>query len=356
MGGSMKRLSSLAGLCALTLLCGCFQFDGESTIAWAPSGGRVAFLSGGKPWVYSLDAGALSPLPGEGRYLSLAWSPREEWLAVSTASYVEAFHEEDGVFSSSQTFSTETPSPDMSGVVMWHPDGRRLLYSEFSGETATTNEVELDSGVVRHIGAGIGLYGPGGDWMLWSAPVSIGRRSDRVLFDRQNHEGESLSLDGGMAALEKGFFDMLVGLSDNSPLPLCAPREDPERPITDVLCLDASGALVKRATLPARGRVFPDRGRTLFALVEEPGGQEPRLGVYDEAGKLRADGKAFLKRIAETATDQEKEDKTVHASRLAWSPDGNWIAWVVNGRLCLWNWRNDEVRVHRVPADAPAAP
>lgn len=348
------RGAAFLGLGALFFLAGCLQFDVENTVSWSPDGSRVAFLSGGSPWLFSLDSGAMTALPTPNRYLSVAWSPRPDWIALSTSSYIETFQEQDGVFASSQTFSTSEDSPDMSSVLMWHPQGRRLLYSEFAGESATTSEVDLDSGVVTHLGAGIGLYGPGADWLLWAAPASIGKRGDRILFDRQSLVGESMSLDKDVSALEAGFFGMLSSLGDNAAsLPLCARSEPPGSPGSEVHCLDAEGRLQRRAVLPVSGRVFPDRTRSLFAVVEERGGaQEPRLSVYDSAGLLKADGSGFLKKIMAAASDAEKEEKAVHVSRLAWSPDGNWIAWAVNGRLCLWNWRNDEVRIHAPPAPA----
>lgn len=340
--GRTGRLTALALLGALPLLSGCLLFDAASTVAWSPSGGRVVFLSEGRPWVYTLGSGKLESLPGDGRYLSVSWSPREEWLAVSTAAYVETFHENAGVFESSQTISTSKHSADLS-TLMWHPDGRRLLYSEFEGETAETTEVDIESGAVSHLGAGVGLYGPGGDWLLWAVPISIGKRGDTVVFDRQTPAGDPLPSDPQMRRLSEDFVDLLAGINDHSALPLCG-RADAE-----FLCLDGKGALERRAVLPAEGRVFPDRRRELFALVEDPQGKEPKLAVYDAQGKLKADGRNFLKAIFEAAKPEEKDDADAQVSRLAWSPDGNWLAWVVNGRLALWNWRNDEIRIHAAP-------
>lgn len=349
-GLSLRKGAAFLALGALVLLAGCLEFDAENSISWSPSGGRVAFLSGGKAWIYSLDSGSMRELPTSARYLSIAWSPREDWIALSTSAYVEIFREQGGTFQGGQTFSTTDPSPDMSSVLAWHPDGRKLLYSEFSGESATTTEVDIDSGAVTHMGAGIGLYGPGADWLLWAAPVPIGRRGDKMIFDRQNLAGDSLPLDKDVSILESGFFEMLSSLNDNSPLPLCARRDDSGKPGGEIRCLDAEGRLQRRASLPVGGRAFPDRKRSLFAVVDESKDGELRLFVYDARGALKADGALFLKKIEEAASSEEREGKSLHASRLAWSPDGNWIACVINGRLCLWNWRNDEVRVHAPPA------
>ena len=87
-----------------------------------------------------------------------------------------------------------------------------------------------------------------------------------------------------------------------------------------------------------------------FSPSSKTEARDPRISVYDAQGTLKADGAVFLNKILEAAASGEREEKSVHASRLAWSPNGNWIAAVVNGRLCLWNWRNDEVRIHVPPA------
>lgn len=339
----MGRARSLAALLALPLLAGCLDFDPRNTISWSPDGSRLAFISeSGTAWIYTLDTGAAVPLSEEGTYLSLSWSPKADWLAVSTAAYVETFHEEEGVFTSSQTFSTRLPESDVT-TLMWHPEGGRLLYSEVAKNTGVTTEVDLATGAVSLPGEGIGLYGPGGDWLLWAAPLAVGRRGEAMHFERQTPEGGSLPFEAGLD--EDRFFTVLPGLSDFSESPLCFNTG------TEYSCFSASGALQKRAPVPENSMVFADRGRGLFAVFEKWAEDHPVLTIVDEKGRKKADGAKFLKEILESGP-KESDRSSVSVSRLAWSPDGNWLAWVVEGRLCLWNWRNDETRIH-VPPDLP---
>jgi WD40 repeat protein len=322
-------------------LAGCLDFDPRNTISWSPDGARVAFLSQGKAWIYTLDTGAATPLSEES-YLSLSWSPKGDWLAVSTAAYVEAYHEENGVFVSSLTFSTRLPESDVT-TLMWHPDGRRLLYSEVAKNTGITTEVDVATGAVSHPGEGIGLYGPGGGWLLWAAPMAVGRRGEAMHFERQTSEGGVLPLKEAELD-EDRFFTVLPGLSDFAESPLCFNTG------SEYSCFTAAGALQKKAPVPENSMVFADRGRGLFAVFEKWAEDNPELKIIDERGRVKADGAKFLKAISENSPPTGgDEQRTVQVSRLAWSPDGNWLAWVVEGRLCLWNWRNDETRIHASP-------
>lgn len=329
----------LVSLLALLPLAGCLEFESQSSVSWSPDGGRVAFLSEGRPWIYTLDTGAVTPLPGEGSYLGLAWSPRADWLAVSTAAYVETFRAGEAGFESVHTFSTREPESRIMSL-MWHPDGRRLLYSEVTEKAALTTEVDVDSGTVSKPGRGIGLYGPGGDWLLWAVPLDVGRR-ETLFLERQSTAGAVLPLTAPTFE-QDALFTLLPGISDFSPLPLCGVAGK------EYVCLGSD----KRLAVPENALVFADRRRELLAVVEEPASKEPRLRIVDWQGRPKADGAGFLKAIRSAAGPGEADKETVSVSRLAWSPDGNWLAWVVEGRLCLWNWRNDEVRVHRAPGAA----
>lgn len=339
----MGRTRGLGALLALPLLAGCLNFDPRNTVSWAPDGSRVAFLSHGAAWIYTLDTGAAVPLSEEGSYLSLSWSPKGDWLALSTAAYVEAFHEEGGTFVSSLTFSTRLPESDVT-TLMWHPDGERLLYSEVAKNTGVTTEADLSTGAVSAPGEGIGLYGPGGQWLFWAAPLAVGRRGAAMHFERQTPDGRPLPLEAELD--EDRFFTVLPGLSDFSESPLCFNTG------STYSCFTQDGTLRKRAPVPENSMVFADRSRGLFAVFEKWAGDHPELTIVDSSGRKKADGSKFLKAITEALAPEGGERRTVDVSRLAWSPDGNWLAWVVEGRLCLWNWRNDQARIH-APPDLP---
>ncbi len=346
--GSTRHKSSLLGLILLPLLAGCFQYDPVSTVSWSPSGSRVAFLSGGRGWIYSLDDGSLSKLSDE-RFASLAWSPREDWIALSTFSHVTAFHEEAGVFTSSGVFPFEA-GPEIPPLVMWHRSELKFLAGIAEGARVRTEEVDLTAGKSKELGAGIAVYGGagprGGEWFLWTAPAAVGLKTEKLIFDRQTRAGESLPLSREMvAALEEGADTLFSSFIENSPLPLCVQRDDPEG-ISRVVCLDGRGRLDVRASLPSGGRVFAAPDRNLFAVMTEKGSEPPLLEITDGLGKVRADGAAFLERIDEVVGLDHPDKTSFKVSRLAFSPDGSWLAWVVKGRLCLWDWRNDEVRIH----------
>jgi hypothetical protein len=87
----------------------------------------------------------------------------------------------------------------------------------------------------------------------------------------------------------------------------------------------------------------------LFAVVSEAEEGRPLLNVYDSKGELKAEGRGVIKRLEARVSAEDRQAGSLRLSRLAWSPDGNWISCVANGRLVLWNWRNDETRIHAPP-------
>ena len=166
-----RRLSALFLFAGLPLVAGCFQYDPVSTVSWSPDGARVAFLAHGTPWIYSLDNGRLDKVSDD-RFASLAWSPRGDWIALSTFTRVATLRETGGVFREAGSYPTSA-GPDMPPVLMWHPGGDRLLVGVVTYGKAATDEIEVESGESTRRGAGLGLYGA--DWLLWAAPVSVGR-------------------------------------------------------------------------------------------------------------------------------------------------------------------------------------
>ncbi len=288
----------------------------------------------------------------------MSWSPREDWIAVSTFTRLSLWNDAGGRLRPAQDYPLAGASPELSALLQWSPDGRRLLYAQDLRTSVATGEVDLDSRAAAGLGAGFAAYGPGGDWLLWQNSVSLGRREE-VVFDRQSRSGAKLPLpsatlgvlahgtaEEAAAGGGSGSFDLIPALSDNAELPLCPQRQDRKARRTEVFCLDSESGLARRAVLPTAGRVFPSRDRSLFAAVEEVDRKPPRLAVYDSRGRLKADGAGFVRFIGEK-TDAFRADPKANprVSRLAWSPDGTWIAWVVEGRLCLWDWRSDQARI-----------
>ncbi len=345
-----KRFSLLL-FAALTLLTGCLQFEPGNTVSWSPSGRRVAFISEGKAWVYDMESGNLGALPSRREPSGVSWSPGEGLIATSTAGLVELYVESSsGVFSSSSAFVMPFLGSDALSLLVWHPSGRKLLDAEIGGSAAETSEIDVSSREVVRLGAGVGVYGPDAAWLMWAAQAPIGKREDKIVFDRQSADGDSLPLGAeAVHVLEAGYLDTITSAQDQaSRQPVCARREDAQRGRTDFYCLDAEGEPRRRASLSAAGHVFADQTRGLFAVVEEKSDEEPTLTIYDGEGRKRADAKKFLG-VVRAAAGQDGAE-SLRVSRLAWSPDGNWLAWIVGGRLCLWNWRNDVVRVHEPPA------
>lgn len=347
-GLTPPRAARFLAFLPLLALAGCLDFDFSSTVSWSPSGESVAFLAEGRPFVYSLERGALAPLPVPGTYEGLAWSPEpvsdaEGWIALSTGGVVRLACLSCGAQGGPSLWDFAIPGLGRETVLQWRPDGRRLLAADFSADQGATWELDLEERRAQRAGAGVAFYGPGAHWLLWSVPVAVGRRDDFMLVERQTEGGRPLTLEAGTAGLVlDGWAAMTAGVGDPSALPLCPARSDDKAKKTAVYCLLPDGSLDRRATLPAAGRVFPDRARRLFALVEERGEEAPRVSVYDGEGRRRADGEA----LARAVRDATPAGKALSVSRLAWSPDGNWIAWASYGRLYLWNWRNDQVRVH----------
>lgn len=351
-GSILPKRAAYLLLAALTLLTGCLQFDSGNTLSWSPSGKRLAFVSGGKAWVYDLESGRMGALPSRREPSGVSWSPRENMIATSTAGLVEFYAEGgDGIFTSSRAFVMPFLGSDALSILVWHPSGERLIDAEVGNRAAETSEIDLPARAVVRLGPGVGLYGPGADWLLWAAQAPIGRRDDKTVFDRQAAGGQSQPLGvEAVHVLEAGYFDSLTTAQDQRARePLCARREDPARGRTDFYCLDAQGEPRRRASLPVVGHIFPDQSRRLFAVLEEKSDQEPTLRIYDGDGRVRAEARTLLKTVREAGA-KDGDSETLRVSRLAWSPDGNWLAWIVGGRLCLWNWRNDVVRVHPPPA------
>jgi hypothetical protein len=344
----LRKLGVLA-LAALPLLTGCLQFDHGNTLTWSPTGKRLAFIAAGKAWVYDLENGAMSALPSRREPSGVAWSPRENLIATSTAGLVETFVEDSGVFFSSAAYVMPFLGSDAVSLLQWHPQEAKLIDAQLGSKGAETSEIDLSAKKASKLGPGIGIYGARGEWLLWGAQAPIGRSEDKVVFDRQSPSGQTLPLPHeAVRVLDAGFIDALTTVQDHtSRQPICARREDPQRGRTDFYCLDDEGEPRRRASLPLLGNIFPDVRRRLFAVLEEKREQEPTLSIYDGEGRLRAKADKFMKQARLKAPG---DDRSERVSRLAWSPDGNWIAWVVDGRLCLWNWRNDVVRVHAPPA------
>ena len=190
---------------------------------------------------------------------------------------------------------------------------------------------------------GLGFYGPGGRWSLWMSQVYLGHDKEKMVFSREDLDGRPLPISAA---------DLII-MEANDPLSIygdapCVTNLFDGR--EKVYCFDAAGALKLKADLPKEGTIYPNRGQTLFALMDEEvaastgsasGQSLPLLRIVDSKGRLKASGKVFMQRVA----DELKDQPGTKTSNLVWSPDGNWLAWDVAGRLCLWNWRNDVVRI-----------
>ncbi len=327
---------------------GCLEFDPVSTVCWEPEGRAVAFLSGGRPWTYTLGTGELSPLPSEGPFGSLACSPDGRWIAASSHTYLSLFRREGGGYQSEQTFALPGGDGLISPTLSWHPSSRRLMAGLAGAAALSTFEVDLDSGTMTPAGAGLGIFG-GADWLLWGNKVSLGKSRELLALDRQDEEGRPLPLSRpAHDSLEDGAFDLLSSLGDFAALPLCWSGQNGGR--TFSACLAENGSVVwKSKALPKDARIFANPARTLFAGVVDDGKNDLRLAVFDGQGKIRADGARLLKtldaELARAGRDRKDSSRSIHASRVAWDPGGNWLAWVVDGRLFLWNWRNDILAV-----------
>jgi WD40 repeat protein len=340
---SRSRLATLALTAAFPLLAGCGH-EPVSTLDWSADGGRLGFLDDSGAGVYDLTSRRLERLDAR-RYGALAWSPAEPVVAVATGALVEVYSEQDGRFRRTGAWTAGEPG-GVTGL-MWHPSGRKLLVLRLrDGSSASTWELDLGSGTAAAVGPGLGFYGPGGDWLLWHNTVAIGSRASIDVFDRQRRDGERLPLPPGTrSGLESENFELLVhAVSERSARPFCVLSGGDQGPST-VYCLDEGAALKRVGLLPAgTGRyVYPNPQRSLYAAVTIAG-RDAALGVFDAAGRRRADGRRLLDALAEERPRLRAEDPSrLRVSRLAWSPDGNWLAWVVEGRLALWNWRNDVV-------------
>jgi WD40 repeat protein len=351
MGNGLSPLNARAlaflSFAALALLTGCAQ-EPLSTIAWSPSGARVAYLDSGVPTVFDVKRSSISRLAG-GPYAGLVWSPVDEAVAVSSGNTVELFRETEQGFARAASYAVGTATGGLSAM-MWHPSGKKLLVARLEEDNGATWEIDLASNTVSRAMPGLGFYGPGGRWLLWWSASALGRRAKVDVFDRQAPDGASLKLPPGTrAGLESEDLHLLSGsIEGAAPQPLCWLSGADAGP-SELYCLDDNAALKRLASLPpgTGSRVFPNRDRTLLAVLTLDAGK-PSLTIYDAAGKARADGKDFLAAIAAARPDLAgKNPDTLRVSLLAWSPDGEWLAWVVEGRLCLWNWRANKTRLPR---------
>jgi WD40 repeat protein len=346
MASGLTRLKvvCVAALIAAPLLAGCHD-DNGATISWSPSGRKVAFISGDQPWTYDLVSGWATRVPvSGGQAESVAWSPSEDTLAVSTASLVEIFTESQGRYIGGLAFTVPSLGNPTTVQFAWHPKGRRIRLSQVLDDRLETHEITVSSSVID-TAPGLGFYGPGGRWSLWMSQVYLGHDKEKMVFAREDMDGKPLPIStSDLAILEEN--DPLSVYGDAPCVTnLFAGREK-------VYCFDAAGALKLKADLPKEGTIYPNRSQTLFAVMDEEVAAStgpataaapaaPALRLLDSKGRLKASGERFMRKVAEELKDQSG----TRTSNLVWSPDGNWLAWVVGGRLCLWNWRNDVVRI-----------
>jgi hypothetical protein len=320
-----RKLSGLLLLSLLPFLSSCIPEPGTQ-VSWSPSGRRVGFLSLGRPFVYDLESAKLFKVSTQlGTASQLAWSGEENLLAVSSGSVVELVAEDRGVYASSGAFAAPGFERVEDAVLSWHPSKRRLLLVRSFGKTIDTTEFDATSGAVD-AAPGIGTYGPGGKWLLWINGGAVGHH-DRMIAAREGPDHATLPLsDEDQATLGDEAVEML-SIWGNPP---CFSQKHDET--AKILCFDAEGRLRPKAEF-AKGEDigYINRTETLFAVV----GSTPT--IFDVRGRVKARGVKLAQALGQRAS--------ADASNAAWSPDGNWISFVVGGRLYLWNWRNDVASV-----------
>lgn len=331
-------------LALLPFLSACIEFQPFNTIAWSPSGRELVFVANGSHWLYAFSSREVLEIAPELLPGVLAWSPQDDLIAVSSGSVVGFLRRGPSGFRLQEKIELGTPPAGAMPLFSWHPDGTRLLVALVGDKTASTTEIAVDAATAAHVGAGVGVYGPGGEWTFWFGQLAIGRQKERLVFDRQASDGTSLPIaPEDQRAVDLGAFSLLSAPPENSPWPLCVAIEITRKPAsTDVRCFDREGRLRPRGRLPVAGNIFPDWRRELFALASEREDKSVRVAIYDAKGKLRTEGRALSAAIEKGVPRRAKNRR---GSRLAWSPDGNWIAWVLDETLLLWNWRNDLVQV-----------
>lgn len=345
-GLSRRARKLLAGLCPF-LLSGCLEFEPVSTVCWEPSGREVAFLSSGRPWVFSLPTGELSPLPSEGPFASLACSPDGGWIAASSHTYLSLFRREGGEYVSDETFALPPGGGLIPPVLSWRPDSGSLLIGS-AGAEIVTFEADLGSGTLTRLGSGLAIY-EAADRLIWGTKAVLGPDRELMVLDSQDPQGRPLTLaPGARDGLEDGAFDVLSTQGDFSALPPCWTQRSSSK-TAHTVCLNGGAPVIRGRNLPTDSRVFPSPGRNLFAVVIDKADSDLSLFVYDARGIKRAEGARLLKtldeELARAGRDRKDNSKAIPASRIAWDPGGNWLAWVVDGRLFLWNWRNDILSV-----------
>lgn len=345
-GLSRRKLLAFFGLLALPWLSACGPDEG-STVTWSPSGAKVAFLSAGRPWVYDLASGAVREIPIilDGA-TQMAWSAKEGTLAVSTNSAVEILRMDKETFVSVSSVSLAGANPadcPCKSRLSWHPADLKLLVTSGEYNWAATTGIELSStGVKNDMAGGVGMFGPDGRWTLWSADIFLGN-SERKLYSRQGEGEKPLPLSKSD--------ERTMEASDRIPGTLCF-SSPYKKSGSRLRCLDAAGRLASVARFPHADakNLYPNRARTLFAESDWEKESSMRLRILDRDGKVVADGGRVVElvrsEIPQAMTAGEKPEAADNRySGIAWSPNGEWLAWTVNGRLCLWNWRNDVVRI-----------
>jgi WD40 repeat protein len=336
-GLNRRKAASLASLFLFPLLAACDVSVG-TRVAWSPSGRAVAFLSNGRPWVYDFASGSLTKVVAPVATADqVAWSSQESLLAISTRNVVELVSEDQGRYAASAVFT----APELDGatdfVLSWHPKEKRLLLVQ-SGDKISTSEIVASSETID-TSPGYGVYGPGGSWILWVNQAAVGHQQDRMVFVREGLDHGVLPLSDEDQAILGDSGSAMMWPWGNPP---CVTQKHDEG--TKLYCFDEAGRLRMKAALPKEtetpgngkevdtGAVFINRAQTLFT--------RDSFEIVDAKGKIKTHGKHFM-----DAVSREIPEAAASTSNIAWSPDGNWLAIVINGRLCLWNWRNDVARI-----------
>jgi len=174
----------VAGLLALLLLPGISACgpDAGTEVSWSPSGRKVGFLSEGRTFIYDLSKGTLQRVPTRLTSASqLAWSPSEAVLAISTQNVVELIMGESGRYASSTTFTIPDSGPTSDSVLAWSPEDLRLLLMRDGGDgkSLETSEIDVSSETID-TAPGLGMYGPGGRWLLWLNSGKVGHQERTV--------------------------------------------------------------------------------------------------------------------------------------------------------------------------------
>ena len=180
-----SKIRRLLPLLLLPLFAGCIEFQPFNTISWSPSGRELAFVANGSHWLYAFDSREVVEIAPELLPGVLAWSPREDLIAVSSGSMVGLLRRGPSGFKLQERIDLGTPPAGAMPLFSWHPDGSRLLVSLIGDKSAWTSEISVEGATAAFVGPGVGVFGPGGDWTLWFGQLAIGRQKERLVFDRQ---------------------------------------------------------------------------------------------------------------------------------------------------------------------------